>query len=271
VKNLVDELAKEFSSESHGSSDLHEEQYFVRGASDEEFLPLSHLIKSSEIKGLKELKSNGYVASSLDYLDLPHFDKWWQQQFNRKILQKDRKTISIIHCPDNKKIFDAVEVVHEMYQVLKSHNVLMNGKNLPIQLGEWYAKTIFGLDQKKSSSQRGFDFYFEDKKCEVKVHWHDITSPKGVKLKKSLVEMSDYTIIMYVAKNFMIRDILFLDSDFIIRKFAGKGHTIFLKDSDVISYFFSKSNKHYGKIVNKPSLLKFSTPNLAMSIDEKSN
>ncbi len=76
---------------------------------------------------------------------------------------------------------------------------------------------------------------------------------------------------MYVAKNFMIRDILFLDSDFIIRKFAGKGHTIFLKDSDVISYFFSKSNKHYGKIVNKPSLLKFSTPNLAMSIDEKSN
>lgn len=270
MKNLIDEMAKEFSFESHGSSDLHNDQFFVRGTTDEEYVPLSYLIKNLEdVTDAGFLKSNGYVASSLDYLDVPAFDKWWQDQFNRKLFQKDRKNISIIHYPDNKKIFDAVEVVHNMYQVLKDHKVLMNGKNLPIQLGEWYAKTIFGLDQRKSSSQRGFDFYFGDKKCEVKVHWHDVTSPKGVKLKKSLVEMSDYTIIMYVAKNFMIRDILFLDSDFIIRKFAGKGHTIFLKDGDIISYFFSKSNKHYEKIINKTALLKFSTPNLAMSIDEK--
>jgi hypothetical protein len=271
VENLVYEVAKEFSSTSHGSTDLFNDQFFVRGESDEEFVPLEYLLKKSDkIKSIDDLKSQGFVSSSLDYLDLPHFNEWWQKQFNRKLLQKDRKNISIIHFPDKKKIFDAVEVVHQMYQVLKDHKVLMNGKNLPIQLGEWYAKTIFGLDQKKSSSQRGFDFYIDDKMTEVKIHWHDITSPKGVKLKKSLVEMSDYTIIMYVAKNFMIRDILFLDSDFVIRKFAGKGHTIFLKDGDVSSYFFSKSNKHYQKIINKTALLKFATPNLAMNVDEKS-
>jgi len=50
---------------------------------------------------------------------------------------------------------------------------------------------------------------------------------------------------MYVSKNFMIREMLLLDSDFVMRKFAAKGHTIFLKDSDIASYFFSRSNKHY--------------------------
>jgi len=270
VENLVNEVAKEFSSTSHGSTDLFNDHFFIRGETDREFVPFNYLLKkTNEIKSVDDLKALGFVSSSLDYLDLDHFDDWWQEQFNRKLLQKDRKNISIIHFPDTRKIFDAVEIVHKMYSVLKDHKVLMNGKNLPIQLGEWYAKTIFGLDQQKSSSQRGFDFYIDNKMTEVKIHWHDATSPKGVKLKKSLVEMSDYTIIMYVAKNFMIRDILFLDSDFIIRKFAGKGHTIFLKDNDVISYFFSKSNKHYQKIKNKTALLKFSTANLAMSVDEK--
>lgn len=270
MKNLVDEMAKEFSAQSHGSSDLHTDRVFACGEKDNEFVPLSYLLKKKpEIKDLKNLKAYGFVASSLDYLELSKFEAWWQAQFNRKLFLKDRKEISIIHYPDNKKIFDAVEIVHQMYQVLKDHNVLMNGKNLPIQLGEWYAKTIFGLDQKKSSSQRGFDFFIDEKMVEVKIHWHDSTSPKGVKLKKSLIEMSDYTIIMYVAKSFRIRDILFLDSDYIIRKFAQKGHTIFLKDQDILSYFFSKSNKHYSKIINKTALLQFATPALAMNIDER--
>ena len=186
------------------------------------------------------------------------------------LIKKDKKNINIVHYPDSKKIFEAVEIVNQVYQILKDHKVLVNGKNLPIQLGEWYAKTILGLHQKKSSSQRGFDFYTNDlKKVEVKTHWQDATSPKGVKLKKSLVELSDYTVIMYIAKNFMIRDILLLDSDFVIRKFAGKGHTIFLKDGDISSYFFSRSDKHYSKIVNMSALLKFSSPKLAMKIDER--
>ena len=42
----------------------------------------------------------------------------------------------------------------------------------------------------------GGDFYLDGKRAEVIVHWSDVSSPKGVKLKKSLIELSDYTIIM---------------------------------------------------------------------------
>jgi hypothetical protein len=270
LKELIKTTASEFSGSSHGNSNYCNDEVFVKGASDDEFVPLSYLLKKTQdIKDIADLQENGFVYSSLTYLDISSFDSWFQKMFNKKLQAKKRKQIGIIHYPDTKKIFEAVEIVDQVYSILKNYKVLVNGKNLPIQLGEWYAKSIFGLKQIKSTSQRGFDFYSNDKKVEVKIHWHDITSPKGVKLKKSLVEMSDLTIIMYVAKNFMIRDILLLDSDFVLRKFAGKGHTIFLKDGDVSGYFFSKSSKHYEKIINKKALLQFSTPNLAMKIDEQ--
>ncbi len=271
MKNLIIEKAKNFSSQSHGSSDFWKEEVFVRGENDEEYVPLAYLQKENpEITSSEDLQKKGYVYSSLNFLELKNFEVWYEKQFNKKLSQKNKKLIGIVHLPDTEDIFKAVEIVNQVYQILKDHKVLVNGKNLPIQLGEWYAKTILGLKQIKSSSQRGFDFFsHEGKKVEVKIHWQDVTSQKGVKLKKSLVDMSDYTVIMYVAKNFMVRDILLLDSDFVIRKFGGKGHTIFLKDSDVLSYFFSRSDKHYGKIVNKKALLQFASPKLAMKIDEK--
>lgn len=271
MKNLIDALAKEFSAQANGSSSYWSDTVFIRGESDDIFIPLSYLQKKEEkIKDVHYLQANGYVLSSLTYLELKSFDDWFKSNFNRKLELKDRKNIDIIHYPDTKKIFEAVEIVDQVYRILKETKVLVNGKNLPVQLGEWYAKSILGLHQRKSASQRGFDFYTNDgKKVEIKIHWQDITSPKGVKLKRSLVEMSDYTVVMYVAKNFMLRDILLLDSDFVIRKFAGKGHTIFLKDTDIHTYFFSKSNKHYAKIVNRSALMKFSSPSFAMKIDER--
>lgn len=271
MKNLVCELAGEFTSGSHGSSDFWKDTMYVRGESDSEFVPISYVFKKEEsIKTVADLQKEGFVISSLDFLELKDFGKWYQNSFNRKLYQKDKKNILIVHLPDQKKIHEAIEIVDQVFRILKDHKVLINGKNIPVQLGEWYAKTILGLQQVKSSSQRGFDFYDDEgKKVEVKIHWQDVTSPKGVKLKKSLVELSDYTVVMYVAKNFKIRDILFLDSDFVIRKFAGKGHTMFLKDPDVISYFFSRSNKHYGKIKNRPSLMRFATTDFALKIDEK--
>ena len=273
MENLIKETAKEFTSGSHGNSDFWKEEIFVRGENDNEFAPLTYIQKKNEnIKTIGDLQAEGYVYSSLDFLELQNFESWYSKQFNKTLDAKTKKIIGIIHRPDTKKIFEAVEIVDQVYQILKDHKVVVNGKNLPIQLGEWYAKVILGLKQIKSSSQRGFDFHTDEgKKVEVKIHWQDQTSPKGVKLKKSLVELSDYTVIMYVAKNFMLRDILLLDSDFVTRKFGGKGHTIFLKDLDVAGYFFSKSDKHYSKIKNKSSLLKFSTPSLAMKIDEKMN
>lgn len=271
MKDLVFETTKEFSSQSRGSSNYHEEKIFVMGETNKDYVPLNYLLKKQEgIKSIRDLQSNGFVLSSFTFLENKEFEGWYTTIFNKKLKAKDKKNIQIVHFPDEKKIFEAVEIVDQVYEILKNAKVIVNGKNLPIQLGEWYAKVIFGLKQMKSSSQRGFDFYLDDgKKVEVKVHWHDATSPKGVKLKKSLLELSDYTVIMYVAKNFMIRDILLLDSDFVLRKFAGKGHTIFLKDSDVIGYFFSKSDKHLSKIVNKSALMKFSSPQLAMKLDGK--
>jgi hypothetical protein len=273
VKNKINAVVEEFSSATHGSSDLADEQVFVMGAKDDKYAPLSLVLKKHpELESLKKLQKEGYAHSSLDYLDVKNFDVWYQKSFNKKLLQKNKKLISIVHLPDTLKVHEAVEIVTQVYDILKDHKVLINGKNLPVQLGEWYAKLVFGLKQVKSSSQRGFDFLWSDgKRVEVKIHWHDVTSPKGVKLKKSLVELSDYTVVMYMAKNFMIRDILLLDSDFIIRKFAGKGHTIFLKDGDVGNYYFSNSDKHYDKLVNTSMLLKFASPTFAMKLDEKLN
>ena len=272
MKEKIDGVAREFTGGSHGSSDLWRCSTYVRGNSDEVFVPLDYLTKKqTEIASISDLQKVGYVLSSLNYLELGAFDEWFQKTFNRKLTQKDKKAIDIIHFPDMKKVHEAVEIVDQVYRIMKDHKILVNGKNLPVQLGEWYAKSVFGLHQKKSSSQRGFDFFTaDDKKVEVKVHWQDVTSPKGVKLKRSLIEMSDYTIIMYVAKNFMIRDILLLDSDFVMRKFAAKGHTIFLKDAEVMSYFFSRSNKHYEKIINRSALMKFAAPHFAMKVDERS-
>lgn len=271
LKDKVYELAQKFSGSSHGSSDYDKDLIFVRGSNDREYVPYSYLQKElPEIDHINKLKAIGFVFSSYDFLEINDFDQWYQLQFNKRLSSKIMKNIGILHLPDQKSIFDTVEVVHQTFQILKDHRVLMNGKNLPIQLGEWYSKIIFGLHQIKSSSQRGFDFKTADGKIvEVKVHWHDLTSPKGVKIKKSLAELSDYCIIMYVAKNFTIRDILLLDSEFILRKFDTKGHTIFLKDQDVAGYFFSKSDKHFDKVVNKTALLRFASPTLAMKLEDR--
>lgn len=271
LKDKVIEATQKFSGSSHGSSDYDKDTIYVRGKNDKEYVPYSFLQKEfPEVENIDLLKAEGYVYSSYDFLEITEFDQWYQTQFNKRLSSKVMKNIGILHQPDQKAIFDTVEIVHQTFQILKDHKVVMNGKNLPIQLGEWYAKIIFGLHQIKSSSQRGFDFKTEmGSTVEVKVHWHDQTSPKGVKIKKSLAELSDYCIIMYVAKNFTIRDILFLDSEFILRKFDTKGHTIFLKDQDVAGYFFSKSDKHFDKVVNKTALLKFASPTLAMKLEDR--
>ena len=273
LKDKVFELAQKFSGATHGSSDYDKDTIYVRGHHDNEYVPLSYLQKEiPEIDHVNKLKSEGFVFSSYDFLEINEFDQWYLNQFNKRLLSKVMKNIGILHYPDQKAIFDTVEVVHQTFQILKDHKVLMNGKNLPIQLGEWYSKIIFGLNQIKSSSQRGFDFKTDSGRIvEVKVHWHDSTSPKGVKIKKSLAELSDYCIIIYIAKNFTIRDILFLDSEFILRKFDTKGHTIFLKDQDVASYFFSRSDKHFEKVVNKMALLKFASPTLALKLEDRLN
>ncbi len=271
MKNEIYELAREFSSETHGSSSYNKDPVFVMGDSVHNYVPISVVSKKfPEIKEFSNLQEKGFVFSSADFLEDEHFADWYKKQFNKKLTIKAKRQIGLLHYPDELEILDAVETVVNAYSVLRKKHVINNGKNLPVQLGEWYAKCILGLKQIKSSSQRGFDFYTaEGKRVEVITYWKDRSSPKGVKIRKSLVEMSDYCVILYMNDTFMIRDILLLDSDFIMRKFAEKGHTVFLKDNLVSAYFFSVSSKHLNKVVNKSFLMKFSAPNFVMKLDDR--
>ena len=269
IEANLSKLVEEFSQGAHGNSDYYKDEVFILGANKEEFSPLSFILKNLEDVSLKSLQKEGYILESLELINLESFRPWFESQFSRKLTRKAIREISILHRPDNKMIFDTIETVNRCYEQLRETRILLNSEKLPVQVGEWYCKCIFGLKQKKSSSQRGFDFYHDDKRVEVKVHWGDHSSPKGVKLRKSLVELSDYTIIIYVGLNLMIREICFLDSDYVIRKFSGKGHTLFLKDSEMAPYFFNRSDKHYDKIVNKNALMRFCNPTFAMKLADR--
>lgn len=263
----VFENINEFSQTTHGSSDFHIDEVFVMADDCKSYAPLRHLDK--KIENLEQsLIKYGFVYDSYELFDPKVFKEWYESQFSRKLKRAYAKRVLFLHLPDNKQIFDAIEEVNRSYEVLANQKVLINNKKLPVQLGEWYAKSIFGLQQRRSSSQRGFDFYLDGKRAEVKVHWGDVSSPKGVKVRKPLIDLSEYCITVYIAKNLMIREICFLDSSFVKRKLSGKGHTIFLKDSDIGSYFFSRSQQHFDKVICPSSLLKYSSPALAMKLAE---
>ncbi len=263
-------LINDFCRETHGSSDYHKDQVFVQGESSSHFAPLTFLMKKNKaLTNTNQLLSQGMVQESYDLNSSDTFLSWYEKQFARKLASKQAREIFLLLMPNNENIQQALQTVTIGHEILRKENILLNGKKLPVQVGEWYAKCIFGLLQVKSTSQRGFDFYLDEKRVEVKVHWSDHSSPKGVKIRKSLVELSDYSIIVYVANNFLIREICFLDSEFILRKFATKGHTLFLKDVDLHTYFFSKSTKHLSKVINKAALLKFSTPAFSATLATK--
>ena len=263
----INNFVEEFSKESHGRTDYYKSELFIMGG-DSNFVPISFVKKTDHEVEVVALQKLGFVIESLELMDETIFKPWFEKQFSRKLTRQILKKISIAHHPNNKQIFDTLETVNRCYEILENEKIIINAKKLPVQVGEWYCKCIFGLVQKKSTSQRGFDFYLGNKRVEVKIQWGNLTSPKGIKLRKTLVELSDYTIIMYVAKNLMIREICFLDSAYVIRKFSGKGHTLFLKDSDIQNYFFSRSTKQLCKVVNNSSLMKFSAPALAMNMVE---
>ncbi|MDD4973227.1 MAG: hypothetical protein PHY93_02700 [Bacteriovorax sp.] len=271
--NKLNEEIKLFTSTTHGSSDYDKDEFFVMSESRMEFAPLKYIQKRvPEYKDINSLLRIGFVYDSLELSNNENFQIWYEKQFSKKLLRRDARKISIVYVPNNKLILDQIGLVNRSYEILAHEQILLNNKNLPTQLGEWYAKCIFGLKQVKSTSQRGFDFVMGDgKRVEIQVEWSDVSSPKGVKIKKTLVDLSDYCVIIYVAKNFMIREVCFLDSEYVSRKFSSKGHTIFLKDSDVSSYFFSKSSKHFDKIINPITFLKYASPSLAMKLSEKLN
>lgn len=263
----INDAVVAFNTTTHGSSDYFQDDVYVM-LNETTYAPISYLKKKVEGFTAEKLIESGYIYDSYELIGVEQFQDWYEKQFARKLKRIQAKKVLFLHLPDNKKIFGVIETVNASYETLREQRILFNGKNLPIQLGEWYAKCIFGLMQEKSTSQRGFDFLLGGKVVEVKVQWGDATSPKGIKLKKALVDLSDFVIIIYIARNLMIREVCFLDSSYVSRKFSGKGHTVFLKDSDISSYFFSKSAKHKDKVVNSNSLMKYSLPSFAMKLTE---
>lgn len=263
----IKQVIEEFNVTTHGASDYYKDQSFMQGVEEEEFAPLTFIQKKiKKVADIDDLYGHGFVSNSIDLFPNNNFYKWFEKQFSRKLTRRYLKKISLITLANNKFVFNTIGTVNQCFDHLREANIILNGKNLPVQLGEWYAKSIFGLQQLKSTSQRGFDFSRNNKRVEVKVDWSDTSSPKGIKIKKSLVELSENCILIYLARDFLIREISFLDSNFIIRKFGGKGHTIFLKDSDVSPYFFSKSTRHKGKVVNSNALLSYCSPRLAANL-----
>lgn len=262
MKEQIFSLAEEFSQNSHGSSAYDSDNVFVMGRVADHYVPLSYLVKKISDKiTIQYLHELDFIYSSADFLDDEQFQEWFKKQFGKKLTTKQSHQIGILHLPNETLIRSTIDQVSQCYKLLKTEHVINNGKNLPVQLAEWYSKIIFGLRQVKSTSQRGFDFFNSDhKRVEVMVDWNDRSSPKGAKLKKSLVELSDYCIVMYITTNFLVRDIVYLDSSFIMRKFSDKGHTIFLKDNSIGEYFFSVSAKHHDKLVSRSAILRFAAP-----------
>jgi len=268
IEDLYREI-DEFSSKTHGSSDYHKDNFFIKGGKAGVYAPLSYLKKkSSDYDDLNKFLAVGFIQNAYNFFEQDDFRTWYENQFARKLQKPYTNSIVVVEIPNNQVVLDTLEGVSKCYEVLRRENIIMNGKNLPTQMGEWYAKSIFGLTQVRSTSQRGFDFFMGGHRAEVKVHWADQSSPKGVKIRKSLVDLSDFTIIVYLTKNFFIRELCILDSAFVLRKFSSKGHTMFLKDQDVSQYFFSNSDKQKDKVANPTSMLKYATPGLAMKLTE---
>ena len=262
------ERIEEFCQNPRGSSNYGQDGVYVKGKAKGSYAPFTFLQKRiPSLQNFDTLLRAGFIFSSYDVSENSSFSDWYKARFAKNLPRVLRKKVLLLYIPDHQSIFKTIGMLCRCYQTLRDHQIVTNNKNLPVQIGEWYAKNILGLRQVRSSSQRGFDFFINDKHVEVKVHWGDRSSLKGVKIRKSLVKLSDFLVIIYVAKDFTIRDLCFLDSEFIERKFLSKGHTIFLKDQDVFQYFFSNSSRHFDKVINKESLMKFANPIFAMKLD----
>ena len=264
LKNIID-----YNSKRHGGSDHSSCLDYIVDKSKDQFIPLKFLISKKILQRESQLFRMGYVQVAIETYGEDAFKNWFEQQYSKKCPPDQLKKISIYYIPSMNEIFSSVEKISNCYADFRDNLILNNRKKLPVQLGEWLCKSIFGLKQEKTPSQRGFDFFKEGKRVEVIIHWGDRSNPKGIKLKKSLVTLSKYTIIMLISDNLLIRDICFLDSDFILRKFPTKGHTIFLKELEVSQYYFSKSTKNLAQVAQSGTLLRFCTPRLATYLADK--
>ena len=269
MKNKLEKYIDDYNNKKHGNSEHFNQTLYIQknNGNCETYAPINGFLKSEKID-LNSILNLGYTHSSLDVFPSSSFEIWYKNQYSKPIGPVLKSKISIYYVPNQIEIFKAVEKISECYKVFREHHVLINRKKLPVQLGEWYAKIIFGLEQNKSTSQRGFDFYLDGQRVEVQVSWGDKSNPKGIKFRKSLVDMSKFCILIFLSDNLMVRDICFLDSEFVIRKYSSKGHFIFLKEAEIKQYNFSQSNKQKERVKNSGAMFRFAGPIFAMKASE---
>ena len=267
MKEKINGFILDYNQKKHGSSDHFKLNRFVQNEKGDQFAPLDVFTKQENIE-FDRIINEGYSHSALDVFPNEKFNKWFKDQYSKELTPSHHKKVAVYYIPNQIEIFNAVEKISDCYSIFRKHQVLINRKKLPVQLGEWYAKVIFGLEQNKSTSQRGFDFYLDSKRIEVQVSWGDKSNVKGIKFRKSLVEMSEYCILMFLSNNLTVRDICFLDSEFVLRKYGAKGHFVFLKELEIKQYNFSMSGKQKDKIKNLPAMLRFANPLFAMKASE---
>ena len=125
LKDKVYESAQKFSGTTHGSSDYDKDLVFVRGSNDREYAPLSYIQKElPEVKNIDQLKAEGFVFSSYDYLELNEFDQWYLNQFNKRLSSKVMKNIGIMHLPDHLGECPRAEVGEVVAVDARDHEVL---------------------------------------------------------------------------------------------------------------------------------------------------
>ena len=209
-----------------------------------------------------ELLKIGYVCESHSLERFGDFKAWFEERYHRPM-----EGVSLLTIPDDSMVHRATELLMQAHEMLLDGSIVHSKKDIPLQIGEWYAKSIFGLTQCQSYCERGFKFYRRNFIVEVKVVWGEIPV-RGVKVEKRRVEKSKYCLIVYLADNLKIQDICILDSSFVMKKWSNKGEFFFLRDEQISQYFFSRSTLHKNAIQNVSRLLKFSAPDFAERIEE---
>ena len=185
IENIFLEISKY--SNKVQKQDFGDELYFIKG-NKREYAPFRFLTKKiPEIKGIRSLEEEGFLANSYDFYLPDDFTVWYESKSKKKILKDVKEKIKILELPNHKNILCGLESIKIGYKILRDEKIIINGKNFPVQLGEWFVKNLFCLEQKKSPSQRGFDFYYDQEQVEVVVHWGNRPAPKGIKVKKSML------------------------------------------------------------------------------------
>ncbi len=257
-------LIQEFNQKVHDGAKHGEDDLFVQGEMEDAYAPMTYLKKKCPLlKTEKDLLKIGFFFGPNEVGQNSTFAHWYEKRFQKLLPSSIQKKMQFLFPIQQEEMQRPLQLINEQYEWLKKNRILINSKDLPTQLGEWFAKSIFGLRHCKSMSQRGFDFELDGKKVEVFVHWklsnQAKSSLKGMKIKKTDLNLYDFCILIYLTPDLLIKDLCFLDSSYIQRKFSTKGHSLFIQEEDIRMYFFGKSPKHYDKILNEKTLLTFAS------------